>query len=208
MTVCVRLIMSVGLCFFVASEATAGPIVFSDTFDPTDVFFSQNGSTACHGTNGISDTVTATTDCVSLDWSHSLLTMGFTPATDTLTNASLLLTFYDDADSPDETYNLTLDLLSFSNNTVTSDTTSGVPFQISYDVLTQMPDGVLNALLTNAQNGNHDFYFASAVLTAEGNRSTFVAADTPTVVPEPATMVLVGSFLGAFAYRRMRKSRA
>jgi hypothetical protein len=198
--------MCASFLLIASSRAMAGPVSFVDTFDPPDVFFSQNGSVACHGNNGVNDTVTATIGCHSLDWTHSLIPLGFNPATDTLTSGTLSLTFYDDDDSPAETFDVVFDSLTASDQLITSGTTAGAPFQISYDALSQLSDGILSVTVTNPNNGNHDFYFAKAVLTASGTRISGepeVPASVP--VPEPGTMTLLGVSLIAFGYRRMRK---
>ena len=96
-------LMNLGL----VSAAQAGPVTFTpDIFDPANVQFFRIGGT-CTG-DVSTDTVSGMIGggCTVLTYTHEL--SDFNPATDTLTSASLFLTFYDDSDAPSEKFDLAL----------------------------------------------------------------------------------------------------
>jgi hypothetical protein len=191
----------------VPQPSQAATITFSDVFDPADVFMTNQVAggvgAVCVGTNSTVDTTTASSSCGSLSWTHALV--GYNPLTDTLNSAQLTLTLYDDTDSPAETYSIALDLLTDTGHTITSGSTASTPFTFSYNVHGQLVlDGLLNALLTNPGTGNHDFWFARAVLDASWDTG---GGGTP-VVPEPTSIALLGGGLLAVAARMRRRRRA
>jgi hypothetical protein len=184
------------------TTADASVITFSDTFDPSDVLFDKDGG-ACSGVNGAADSVSGAVSgkCDSLVFTQLL--NGFNPVTDTLSSGSLTLTFHDDGDPAADKFNYIVDLL-------TGDGTVGsLPFV--WDVLPQLTDGQLTVTFSTKAG---DFIFDSAVLTAGGDR----IVDTPptgddttgTQVPEPASTLLLGAGVLAFAakIRRRRKQSA
>ncbi len=77
-----RCILAALLTLATAGSATARPILFTDTFTPSDVFFKSTGGT-CAGTTGGTDTVSgqANGGCDSL--AFSLLLPDYNPAIDT-----------------------------------------------------------------------------------------------------------------------------
>lgn len=182
--------------------ASASTISFTDTFNPADVYFNSTGGN-CTGNNA-SDTVSGYlfSACNSLTFTHTL--SGYNAGTDTLSAASLALTFYDDssfdgtekvvviADSYNHTYNLT----------------SGGTSNISINVLANLLDGVLNVSLSDSMG---DFYFASSTLTASGTRADAPINNNPVndpnnaTVPEPTSIIGLGTGLVALA-RRFRKA--
>ena len=189
-----------------AAHAGAGPISFTDVFDPVDVRFDGQSNASCIG-NNTTDTVTGQVDgaCETLTWTHLLA--GFNPATDVLSSASLTLTVSNDSGNNNQSdrFDIVLDLLPL-NSVVVPDSTVSTSISLSNanlaTLLAQLGDGSLAATMTGA-NGNHSFYFAQSVLNAEGTRGV-ESALVP--VPEPASLTLfaTGLFAGTLIVRRRR----
>ena len=193
-----------------AAHASAGPISFTDVFDPADVRFDGQSNASCVGDNA-TDTVTGQSNgaCETLTWTHLLA--GFNPATDVLSAASLTLTVSNDSglNNQSDKFNIVLDLLPL-NALAVPDSTVSTSISLSSanlaTLLAQLGDGSLAATMTGA-NGNHSFYFAQSVLNAEGTRGE---ANALVPVPEPASLTLfaTGLFGAAFIARRRRGSKA
>jgi hypothetical protein len=184
-----------------ATAAFATPISFSDTFNPADVTLSGQSGVACTGTNGSSDSSSAST-CKSLTWTH-LLT-GFNSSTDTLTSASLVITAHDnEAGAPGQSFDITMDALSLTGQAV-NDGAAPTTFTYTSNLIAQLLDGQLVVKITS-ENGNHDFIFDSAVLSASGDRTTVGTTDVgTTAVPEPGTLTLLGIGLVGIGARARR----
>jgi len=194
--------------FVLATASRAGAGTITDVFDPTDQLFTSGGA-ACVGTNGLTDVITgasSTAGCSSLAYLIQLV--GYSQPPDTLTSASLELTFRDDTDrgrGNPETVVVTL------NNVLQgSFTIANSPF--NFDVKTIVkPNGDLDVLLAVGQQGTGqaDFLFEKSVLNAawtDGDGEIDPQSASP--VPEPATMFLMSSGLGTMAYRRWRSKKA
>jgi hypothetical protein len=190
---------------WLAGAAYAVPVQFSDTFNPSDVKFLKDGG-GCSGNNNSNDTVsnTANGGCELLTYTHSL--SNFNPSTDTLTSATLSLTFYDDFDANSEKFDIDLGGVDFRNNVqITNLSVWFLPFGVEYNVLASInSNGELAVTLMRGNNGsNNDFYFASSMLDASGTRTDSVAQ-----TPEPGTWLLLGTGLvGMLGYGWRRKQQ-
>jgi PEP-CTERM motif-containing protein len=179
--------------------AQAGPISFSDTFNPTDRLLLNSSATNCTGTNDptdASDVISPAGSCGTLTYTH-ILQPSYNPATDTLFVGSGLLTItvYDDADNGNEQLNYDLDFGALLGGFPTppdslDSTTLGSPYVKSINVLAQIAaDGTLVVKLTQ-QSG--DVFFAKSELIARGERTEEVIDEQQPTVPEPTTLALLG----------------
>jgi hypothetical protein len=173
--------MTAVMSCWLVSTAQAGPITFSDIYDPApDIRISQNGLTS---------------------WTYTHTLSGFQQSTDTLTDASLRLTLRDDNDNLLDalfaaTFDLKVDNQKFVNIPINNSTT---PTNLTYDVFASLnADNLLNITLSLGNDLWHldDFYFQKSTLTANGTRS----------VPEPSASLLLGlGLLGIVGYCRFQK---
>jgi hypothetical protein len=182
-----------------ASVAQAGPISWGpDLFDPADVYFNSGGA-ACTASS-------LSPVCASLAYTHDLTLYGFVPglsSLDQLTGGLLEIVMRDDeSDRPNEAVKLSLEGLLQPG---TYDAATSLSF-FSFGgvggslLLSLQQDGILNVLLER-QNG--DFVFDRSVFTAQGIRDT----PSPTAVPEPASLAMLGLGLAGAGVRRLRKTR-
>jgi hypothetical protein len=203
----VKRILFVTVAVFLAgaSAAPASTIPMSDLFNPSDVFFDGQESVVCIGANGALLDTTSASVCKSLSWTQTL--PGYNSATDTLTSGTLTLTAYNDRTDNNHAFKLLVDLLTFDGSIADSATLLS-PNTFGFSVLSQLADGGVNVTLTS-QNGNHTFYFAQAELNALADRVTENSSPAAalTAMPEPGSMLLVGTVLVGWAGRRLRRRR-
>src|SRR5215208_4393748 len=93
-----RVGLAVLVCTFIASSARASSLLFTETFDPADVFFVSQGPCS----SGHEQVPSG--ECGSLIWTYSWAS--FNPLTDTISSALLTLEFTDDADHAAEKFDL------------------------------------------------------------------------------------------------------
>lgn len=179
------------------TPAAASPYTITDVFDPTDVLITKNAGGLCTGTNGTTDTVTGS-NCESLSYSHVLT--GFT-SSDVLQSAELTLYLADDGDSGAEKFTFDLNGTDFLSNITISGTTFG-PYDVTLKVTSA---GVLDVeLLSHAGS----FYFTKSELFGEWTSPNVPTPVSPTTVPEPGTLVLLGAAAAAAGLRKGRRRSA
>lgn len=196
--------MAVALFALGAFATPAQATSITDIYDPNDVFF-LNGGAACTGTNPThtaAGDASSATNCASLQFTH-FVTPDFNPANHTLIDAMLTLFFRDDDTGQPESYTLILDSGGSINQSVTSG--SGTLSNFSYDVFAQMQlDGTLIVNLARAGNPNSDFWFEKSSVSANYSVTQTPPQNTA-AVPEPASMLLLGSGIAALGVRMRRR---
>jgi hypothetical protein len=206
-----RLAKYVGLAALMIASAAgvteAGPVTFSDIYNPTDVRFEKAGAIDLHcGGNTQLDTVSAVL-CETLTFTHILQPPAgadpYDPLLHLLASATLEIDVYDDGDTQTETLNYYLDSILLGGffpvpPTTIDGNTSGNPFTHPFNVLAQItPDGELVVKL-EAKAG--DLMFAESRLNASGREVELTP--TATELPEPGTLALLGFAAVAAGLRR------
>jgi hypothetical protein len=181
------------LLFGSFGTAAAVPMTFVDTIDAnSDICLSQSVSSLCAGS------VSSAGPSHSL--SHNIIDDGFL-TTDIIISASLLIDLDDDGpfgDSPAEKVDIALDVTQMFNNQ-----NAGVDFTFNYDTgFASLSDGML---VVNLYRQNGDFLFADSTLTVVVDRNSTETQGTDTQVPEPATLLLLGTGLGGLALASRRR---
>ncbi|MBF0483968.1 MAG: PEP-CTERM sorting domain-containing protein [Candidatus Omnitrophica bacterium] len=126
----------------------------------------------------------------SYTFTHNILDHGFNPATNTITSANISIRFWDQGFDWIATENATI---SFDgNNDVANFEVDTGTYSYLVNAAYLQNDGLLNVTITRTW-GN--FWFEDSTLTVNANASS--------VVPEPISLLLMGSGLvGLFGLRR------
>ena len=181
-----------------AAVAHAGPISYSDTFDPTDQLFANVPASlaSCIGTNGAgTDSISGQVNgaCEVLTYTH-VLTPPYIPLTDTLSSAILSIYVYDNNDQAAEKLDYSLDAGALAGDFPLVNLNGEIessPLIHQINVLGLVTaDGTLVVTLSR-QAG--DLKFKLSTLTAEGVREDEqLDINQESTVPEPTTLALLG----------------
>jgi hypothetical protein len=185
------LIKLISLFAVLMAASFANAIMITDTVDPADVFMNNDNSIYSY-----SHSITGPGDSTGPN--------GFIPGTDVLSNANMAIYLYDNGDGSAENYKINLGLDMFNSSIkITNLSTSSSPYTNTFDVISYLQsDGLLNVTIKR-QAG--DFYFAKSILDATWTS----VGSSPSTVPEPSTMVLLGAgllVLVIFGKRRMSRA--
>jgi hypothetical protein len=180
-----------------AAPAGAAPMTFEDVFDPTDVLLTTAVATACVRDNG-ADTITPEDPCKTLSFTQALV--GYSNPPDVLQSATLTLYLRDDGNDSADKFTFTGDLTSLFSSPDEPNVNSN--FGIVSVFAQVLNDGMVNLILTATQG---DFYFEKAVLNAAWNTGD---SEEPAPVPEPASLLLLGTGAIAVAYRIRKLKRS
>lgn len=161
----------------IVSSLSASPVTFTDVWNPSDFAMHQDRPT--------------------YSFVHDIIDNGFNPETDTITSAKIIFDLRDDSTSdPVELANFNVD--GHDYGTFDVDFTN---FTFGLDLSLLQTDGRMDQMVQRIQG---DYQFRQSTLVVTGERVLGIRPDA-SAVPEPATLLLMGSATGALGLLRKRK---
>ena len=193
----------VGL-ILVAAPQPAHALVFVDLVDlwGTSVINADAGSSV------ITDGTPNADGIPEVSWVHTITdNIGGNPIGNITISDATLTIWYRDTASGNETYTVKGDTFSLGNLLSTSTTVLATPFNLGASPLAALQsDGIFNVGIEEITNGSDNFRLYQAQLSGNYTVKNTGGGNGNPVVPEPASMLLMGVGLAGFGLRSRRRA--